>query len=294
MSSPESPFVRSKDQASEILEESLRAVARRSVPALRRIYDLMASQLLAELLQRLGDRQIAERALADSFELIWNQAVHFSPERSRPEAWLRAIVHQQAVGVLREGSVTAPAEEVDGVVLLLNASIEAQGLPPEQKLLQLAWNSGRSPRELASALQIPVRQVRQEIHVAIAALVEQHPVEHHLGASRRPKWRGSTLEHVAAAYTLGAFVPGAHRRFEAMMTKDAEVRRAWQRWGSRLAGLSLEIPTVRPPDNTWSVIEQRLMPAARARPKSPLRWSIMAVLLALAALAFVWMRLRRH
>ncbi len=54
-----SPFARNESGPAfdGELVDMLRDCAKRKITALRRIYDLMASRLLAELLQLLGDRR---------------------------------------------------------------------------------------------------------------------------------------------------------------------------------------------------------------------------------------------
>jgi RNA polymerase sigma-70 factor, ECF subfamily len=153
------------------LEEALRDCARRDLPALRRIHDLTAPRLLAELLQILGDRKLGEAALVDCFVAIWQQAGSFSPQRSQPRAWLLSIARHHAIDMLRETPAQAP-EEVDSSLCFLHAGLHYENVPPEQRLLQLAWRSGRSPAEIARALQLPVSRVQQEIRQGLAAMGE--------------------------------------------------------------------------------------------------------------------------
>lgn len=153
------------------LGEALRGCARHSMPALRRIHDLFAPRLLAELLQMLGDRKMAEAALVDCFVAIWQQAGNFSPQRSQARAWLLSIARHQAIDLLREVQTEAP-EEVDSALCFLHAGLHYEGVPPGQRLLHLAWRSGRSPAEIARALQCPVDRVRQEIRQGLAAMSE--------------------------------------------------------------------------------------------------------------------------
>ncbi len=173
MGAAEFPFPVSTDTAATdaLLVESLRACARRSVPALQRLYELTAPRLLGELVQRLGDRQAAESALEDCYVQIWQQAGSFSPERCRPGTWLLAIARQHAID-LREQQPALP-EEVDATLLLADAALgEQASATPALHILRLAYASGRSPAEIARALGMPVRRIRECIHLALQSLGE--------------------------------------------------------------------------------------------------------------------------
>jgi len=108
------------------------------------------------------------------------------------------------------------------------------------------------------------------------------------------KPEGRALDQLAAAYALGALSPAATRRFEALLQRDIDVRRAWQRWEQHLSALTPDIPTVRPPDDGWTRIETRLRQKTAPRAKSsPLRWLLAAALIAGAAFVAMWWAVRR-
>jgi DNA-directed RNA polymerase specialized sigma24 family protein len=286
MNRPISPFTGPQDAAAiePALQESLRAVARHSILALRRIHDLTAPRMMAQLLQWLGDRKAAEAALVHCYADVWEQSGGFSPARNSAGVWLDAIARHRAISILRATPRLTPPEEVDASLQILQATLDEQGMSPPQSMLRLAWCSARSVAEIARALQLPFNQVRQEIRSSLAAMIDV-PTEAALpGAGRR----GRLLEQLAGAYALGALTPRASRRFEALMAQDITVRRAWQRWEERLASFTLDVPPVRPPDSTWAAIARRLEGPAAAQVRSPRRWLIAVVLLLAAAVVFVW------
>ena len=176
MQQPEFPFARPQPGAAMDAElgEALRDCAAHSLPALRRIYELMAPRMLAELLQMLGDPAQAEAALVDCFVSIWNSASAFNPERSQPRAWLLSIARHHAMDLLRE-TPAGTHEEVDSALCFLHEALQDEGVPPEQRLLHLAWRSGRSPAEIARALQWPRRRVQQEIRNGLAFMAGVSP-----------------------------------------------------------------------------------------------------------------------
>jgi RNA polymerase sigma-70 factor, ECF subfamily len=175
MNRPEFPFSRPLADATDAeLREALRACARHSLAGLRRLHDRMAPRLLAELLQMLGDRRLAEAALVDCFVAIWNEAVNFNAQRSQPRPWLLSIARHRAMELMRDAP-EGSADEVDSALCFLHRVLQEEGAPGQQRLLQLAWRSGRSPAEIARALQLPLRDVRREIRSSLDALSQPAP-----------------------------------------------------------------------------------------------------------------------
>jgi anti-sigma-K factor RskA len=107
------------------------------------------------------------------------------------------------------------------------------------------------------------------------------------------KLQGRALEQIAGAYALGTLSRGARRRFESLLLRDIDARRAWQQWEQRLSVFTPDIPTVRPPDGGWASIESRLQQKRPRRARSPLRWLLAAALLVGVALAAVWWKVRQ-
>jgi anti-sigma-K factor RskA len=105
------------------------------------------------------------------------------------------------------------------------------------------------------------------------------------------KLQGRALEQITAAYTLGTLGPLARRRFEAWLVRDITARRAWQQWEGRLSILAADPLPVRPHDKTWQAIEARIRKPDPG-PRSRLRWLLPAMLMVLAAAAWlIWTRL---
>jgi DNA-directed RNA polymerase specialized sigma24 family protein len=171
MNRPEFPFARplAGNATDDELREALRACARHSVAGLRRLHDLMAPRLLAELLQMLGDPEVAEAALVDCFIGIWNDAVNFNPQRNQPRTWLMSVARHHAMDLIREAGAGS-AGEIDSALCFLHAMLQEEGVPQEQLLLQLAWRSGRSPAEIARALKMPMRRVQRELRCSLDAM----------------------------------------------------------------------------------------------------------------------------
>jgi DNA-directed RNA polymerase specialized sigma24 family protein len=156
----------------EVLGEALRACAQQSVPALRRLYEVSAPRLLGLLVQMLGDREQAEALLQQCYLAIWQQASSFNPARSRPRTWLLSVVRQQAIDHLR-AHPQAPAEEVDAGLQLAAAALDVQESFSGQRLLRLAFLTGRTPPEIARAMGESAADVRHGIRAALFAMVQE-------------------------------------------------------------------------------------------------------------------------
>jgi anti-sigma-K factor RskA len=105
------------------------------------------------------------------------------------------------------------------------------------------------------------------------------------------KLQGRALEQMAGAYALGTLSSRARRRFESLLLQDIHIRRTWQQWEQRLSEFTVDIPTVRPPDRAWAVIEKRLDQKPPRRAKPPLRWLLATALIAGIAV-LVWWKVR--
>src|ERR1700687_5144840 len=101
------------------LARLIHACAARDRQALKRLYDLMAGQMLASMVRILRRRALAEEALQDVFVSIWQRAAQFEGARGPARIWLMAIARHRAIDVLR-------SERVD---LYREADVEALPQP---------------------------------------------------------------------------------------------------------------------------------------------------------------------
>jgi RNA polymerase sigma-70 factor (ECF subfamily) len=98
---PDTGSNRARGPADGELERLIADCARRDARALRALYDLTSSQLLACMIRILKRRALAEEALQDVFVSVWQRAAQYESRRGRPWTWLVSIARHRAIDVVR-------------------------------------------------------------------------------------------------------------------------------------------------------------------------------------------------
>lgn len=163
----------------------LRACAARERRALRRLYDLMAAQMLASMLRILKRRALAEEALQDVFVSIWQRASQFESGRGSARIWLMAIARHRAIDVLRSERAELfrdadleqlPALESPGdwssagrsAAALARCFAELSG--EQRRGIELAFVNGYSHADIARATGEPLGTIKSWIRRGLASL----------------------------------------------------------------------------------------------------------------------------
>lgn len=76
-------------------------VAEGDAVALAELYDRYGNAVFRAAFRRLGDRQMAEEVLQDTYMALWQRAELFDPRRGSLLAWLSTIARNRAVDRLR-------------------------------------------------------------------------------------------------------------------------------------------------------------------------------------------------
>src|ERR1700690_3063920 len=76
-------------------------VATGDADALAALYDRYADAVYRAAFRRLGDKQLAEEVLQDTYMALWNRAELFDPGLGSLLAWLSTIARNRAVDRLR-------------------------------------------------------------------------------------------------------------------------------------------------------------------------------------------------
>ena len=84
--------------------------------ALAELYDRFAAALYRAAMLKLGDRQLAEEVLQDTYLALWNRAEIFDPARGSLMAWLATIARNRATDRLRSLGRRPAALPLSGVL----------------------------------------------------------------------------------------------------------------------------------------------------------------------------------
>jgi RNA polymerase sigma-70 factor (ECF subfamily) len=188
------------------LERSLRAAQDRRLlarlasgdqQALSELYDRYASMLLALAFRVVGDHAEAEEVLQEVLVQAWRQAERYNPERSSVSTWLVMMTRSRAIDRIRNRKVVdrtlaamqredpdahespVGAESVLHHERAARLRAELGELPAEQRqVLELAFFSGMTQREIAAETGIPLGTVKTRTLLAMKKL--RTALEHEL------------------------------------------------------------------------------------------------------------------
>ncbi len=168
------------------LEDLLVACSHGERLALRRLYNETSSQLFGVAIRILGDRQLAEDVLQDTYVKIWQRSKEFQSARGSAKAWMISILRYRAIDVRRsmkrrgltsqlddaipsDGpsplSLAERAEEISRLRACLNTLNDQQ-----RKSVMLAYLQGWTHAELAEYLGTPLGTVKSWIRRGLLTL----------------------------------------------------------------------------------------------------------------------------
>lgn len=183
------------------------SLAKGDASALEQLYDRYADLIYRAAFRRLGDRQLAEEVLQDTYLALWNRAELYDPAAGSLLAWLSTIARNRAVDRLRalgrrpnalplsamvddeaddrgmdralaQGEVVGGGmTETDPVVVADRAALRAEiqvaldGIPDaERQVLELAYYHDLTQTEIATRLGWPLGTVKTRTRRALLRL----------------------------------------------------------------------------------------------------------------------------
>jgi RNA polymerase sigma-70 factor (ECF subfamily) len=189
-------------------EELVGSLLQGDESALVELYNRYADSLFRAAILRLGDRQLAEEVLQDTYLALWNRAELFDPKAGSLIGWLSAMARNRSIDkfraagrrtptvpfsglvngsgpegqtiddVLRSaqplsaGSVSAdPQQEVDGAWLREEVQRALDDIPEqERQVIRLAYYEELTQREIADRLDWPLGTVKTRTRRALSRL----------------------------------------------------------------------------------------------------------------------------
>ncbi len=165
-------------------------LAARDVAALDALYGRHARPTFALALKLLGDRELAEEVVQESFLKLWQRSHAFDRQRGRLLPWLLGVAHHRAVDTLRHRQVESRhrvhddsadvqdrGADVDPELQALDSqraeavALALARLPRTQRqALELAYFRGLTQSEIAAHLDQPLGTVKTRIRLAMQKL----------------------------------------------------------------------------------------------------------------------------
>ncbi len=182
--------MRSQTQTAELVE-LLARVAGGDQTAFAGFYDATSRTVFGIVLSVLRDRAQAEEVTQEVYVDAWKSAPRFNPSQGSPSAWLNTIAHRKAVDRVRssersiqrdqrhfDSAVEPVATDTSDIVVAHDEGRRVrdalQKLPERQRTaVQLAYFEGRSHREVAEFLEVPLGTVKTRIRDAMKRLRTQ-------------------------------------------------------------------------------------------------------------------------
>ena len=154
------------------------------------LYDRHSRASYSLAYRMMGDRQAAEDLVQEAFLGVWRAARSYRAERGSVRTWILSIVHHRGIDQLRSiasrrrvhdkveatASVAQPSEAF--AETWRNSQREQvrealRILPPEQlQVLELAYYSGYSHKEMAALLDLPLGTVKGRMRLGLQKIRE--------------------------------------------------------------------------------------------------------------------------
>jgi RNA polymerase sigma-70 factor (ECF subfamily) len=183
---------RSGGRSTQDDEAQLARVAAGDSRALEALYDRYSRVVYSAALRILGQPELAEEVVQETFWRVWRRSGTFQPGRGQVSSWVLGIAHNLAIDELRrQRARPSPVyDEEDRPVLrdiedssmdVAGAAIDAEQrrlisaaldqIPAEQReALELAYFGGLSQSEIAARLQNPLGTVKTRIRLGLQKL----------------------------------------------------------------------------------------------------------------------------
>jgi RNA polymerase sigma-70 factor (ECF subfamily) len=171
----------------------LQAIAGGDAAAFEALYDRYAPILHAFCLRIVRSHADAEAVLSDVFWQVWTQAAKYNPERGSARTYLVTLARSRAIDRWRTTSGRAAREHpieaegfeddrrdgaaerperlamLDEERLLVRQAVRSLGAA-QRKALELAFFEGRTHRQIAGDLQLPLGTVKTTIRQGLIKL----------------------------------------------------------------------------------------------------------------------------
>jgi RNA polymerase sigma-70 factor (ECF subfamily) len=149
--------------------------------ALDQLYHRYAGRVYGLGLRQLGDRQLAEELVQETFLRLWRTAGSFDPGRGSVTAFVLTMARRIAIDLWRRPSsrpfdpeppdAPAPGDKVESVLTAVAVNGAMATLSREHReVLELSYRGDLKQTEIAEILGIPLGTVKTRTYYALRAL----------------------------------------------------------------------------------------------------------------------------
>lgn len=167
----------------------LAGIAKGDQAAFERLYAATRAKLYGVVLRILRRPDLANDVLQEAYLKIWSRAGQFDPALASPLTWMVAIARNRAIDVLRRRTEVSIEDESEALAMAadnpdplarremtedLNRLLACLGRldADRQRMVLLAYYSGKSREQLAQEFDRPVNTIKTQLRRALAELRE--------------------------------------------------------------------------------------------------------------------------
>jgi RNA polymerase sigma-70 factor, ECF subfamily len=152
----------------------VRSIAAGDQAALDQLFTRTHRIVFTLIMRLIGNRDVAEELTVDVFHDVWKHAAHFDATGGPVLAWLLDQARLRALERLefQQAGKSAAADIQEQAVRLRNAAVTTLSVA-ERQLIETAYFSNVSYRELAAQRQQSLESVKRHIHCAMEKLRDQ-------------------------------------------------------------------------------------------------------------------------
>ena len=154
------------------------------------LYDRHGRVAYSLAYRMMGERQAAEDLVQEAFLKVWRAAGSYRVERASVRTWILSILNNRGIDMLRSSASRRRTQDRVEAQTPSSQSSEAfaetwrssqreqvrealRGLPPEQlKVLELAYFSGYTHKEIAELLDLPLGTIKGRMRLGLRKIRE--------------------------------------------------------------------------------------------------------------------------
>ena len=165
--------------------EIVELISAKNEKGLSELFDKYSSALNGVVYRILGDSQIAEEVISQSFLKVWDKIGSYNPDKSEFFTWVMAIARNTALDQRRLKSFgnRRKTDPLEGNVYTIKMDMPSSTIETERILrmvdtkykvvLEKIYLEGYSQSEAAELLEIPLGTVKTRLRKAISILREE-------------------------------------------------------------------------------------------------------------------------